>query len=98
MDERRKHQRKSVLEDIIFSLNIHEPLETKKVEVKGQVINRSENGLCLTTPFPLEPGHVLIINDSEIGVVRWAKRVDSHYIAGILRKGKIDGLSKDREK
>lgn len=70
--------------------------ETKKVEAEGKIINRSESGLCLQTHFPLEPGHVLIINNNEIGLVRWSRRADSHYIAGIIRKGIVNGLSKNR--
>ncbi len=95
MDERRKAPREPILENVTFSLNIHEFLETKRVEAEADIINKSEGGLCLKTPFPLEPGHVLIINNNEIGLVRWSRRVDSHYIAGIIRKGKINGLSKD---
>ncbi len=89
MDEKRRHPREPVLENIIFSLNIHEFLETKRVEAEGKIINRSESGLCLQTPFPLEPGHVLIINHNEIGLVRWSRRVNSHYIAGIILRGRV---------
>lgn len=90
--ERRRHPRETILEKVIFSVNIHEFLETKRVEAEADIINKSESGLCLKTLFPLEPGHVLIINNDEIGVVRWSRRVDSYYIAGIMRKGKINGL------
>lgn len=95
MEERRRQPRKSLSEEITFSLNVHEFLETRRVEARGKVINKSEGGLCLVTTFPLEPGHVLIINDSEIGLVRWTRRENSHYLAGVIRKGRINGLSEN---
>ncbi|MCX7792922.1 MAG: PilZ domain-containing protein [Thermodesulfovibrionales bacterium] len=95
MIEKRRYPRIVLSEEITFSLNIHEFLETRRVEASGRIINKSEGGLCVVTDFPLEPGHVLIINDNEIGLVRWIKQDNFHYIAGILRKGRINGLSKD---
>ncbi len=92
MEDRRAYPREPHSEEIIFSVNVHEYLETKRIEAKARIINKSERGLCMSTTIPLEPGHVLIINNREIGLVKWSKREDSHYIAGVLRKGEIYGL------
>lgn len=89
MDERRRHPREPVSENIKFSLTVHEFLEAKRIEAEGNIVNKSESGLCLKTHFPLESGHVLIINNNEIGVVRWSRKVNSHYLAGIILRGRV---------
>ncbi len=94
MEERRGFQREPASEEVTFNVTIYDRFETKSVEAKAKVINKSEKGLCLVTSISLEPGHVLIIDNHEVGLVKWSKREDSHYIAGVLRKGKIYGLPK----
>mgnify|MGYP001039840656 CR=1 FL=1 len=94
MEEQRSSQREPASEELTFNVTIYDRFETKSVEAKAKVINKSEKGLCLVTSVSLEPGHVLIIDNREVGLVKWSKREDSHYIAGVLRKGKIHGLPK----
>lgn len=95
MEDRRKESRETASEEIRLSVNVFEYNHTKWVETKGMLLNKSEKGLCIITPFALETGHVLLLNNHEIGLVKWARREDSHTIAGVLRKGKIHGLSED---
>lgn len=97
MEERRSSPRVEGSGEINIAVTFYEYCEAKRVESKAKVLNESENGLCILTSLALEPGHVLVIDNREVGLVRWAKREDSHTIAGISKKGRIYGLSQGRK-
>jgi len=56
----------------------------------GKHIDKSTAGICLITDFPLEPGRVLEWDDLNnkgnlhIAMVKWARKFDSYYRAGLI--------------
>ncbi|MBI4687266.1 MAG: PilZ domain-containing protein [Nitrospirae bacterium] len=87
--DRRKYPRGVCNLPVGFSLTVLESYELKKLSAEGKCIDISRGGACLATSFPLEEGHVLKFNDSEIaavnpvGVVRWTAGEAPDIKAGV---------------
>lgn len=86
---KRKHPRKSLSIPITYSVNVLEFLELKKIHKKAMTTDISDKGIGLITDYPLEPGHVLILSNSDrnlsqkIAIVRWAMKSHDSYRVGL---------------
>ncbi len=79
----RRSQRKAYNKSIFFSFS---PEQTKSKKVfYARAIDISETGIGIETDYPLAPGHTLWLNDGSLktGTVKWIKREDNRYRAGI---------------
>lgn len=58
----------------------------KFLDLTGKAINKSKNGLCLVTRYPLKSGYVLEFKSQVLqcsqGVVMWIKNIGGIYMAG----------------
>ncbi len=60
-----------------------------RIELKGKIIDVSENGFGLLTSYPLQKGHVITISrgggpvPTGYGIVKWVKPEDDHYRVGL---------------
>lgn len=81
----RRFERRPYRETLEYSLSVLEVNESKRFDLKGEAIDISDEGICIQTDYPLEPGHKLWFNDGieRAGIVRWCIRVDNRYRAGI---------------
>lgn len=83
-NELRQHPRKTWAIDVPFSINISDVIEPRKLSLYGEIIDISASGLCITTEYPLEPGHVLSFGDRGLtGIVKWGVKFDNSYRFGI---------------
>lgn len=89
MDNRRKYPRKNSSIPVKYTVNILEFRELKKIHRSGMATDISDKGMGLITDYPLEPGHVLILTDSDrtlfpkIAIVRWSTRISDSYRIGL---------------
>ena len=86
----RKHAREACSISLEFTILFTQSSEFKRVSAKGKTIDKSPAGIGLITDFPLEPGHVLEWDDLHnkgnlhIAMVKWARKCDSYYRAGLV--------------
>lgn len=87
---RRRYPRKSFAIPVEYSVSRLEFRELKKVHKSGMTTDISDKGLGLITDFPLEPGHVLILNSNDnshpfpkIAIVRWTIPITNSYRVGL---------------
>lgn len=89
MDDRRRYPRRDSSIPVTYSVSIIEFRELKKVRGSGMATDISDKGLGLITDYPLEPGHVLILSNSDsalfpkIAIVRWVTRISDSYRIGL---------------
>jgi hypothetical protein len=83
-EERRKHPRKSWELRVPFSVGGLDNMEARRMFLYGDIIDISATGMCLTTHYPLAPGHVLSFgNQRLVAVVKWGEKVDHSYRVGV---------------
>lgn len=82
--EHRLHPRHAVSEQVGFIVPMLDFREIRHVNGQAEVINRGPGGVCIRTRTPLEAGHVLRIGNY-IGMVKWVREDDAHFIAGLMR-------------
>jgi hypothetical protein len=87
MNRKRRSARKPWVQEIRYSVSVLEFKELKRLNLSGDVVDISEEGLGIQTHYPIEPGHVLTFSngiDHEAGIVRWSTIVkDDIYRAGV---------------
>jgi len=86
--DRREYVRTGYDMPISFSLSILEFTDFKTVEAYGRIVDKSENGLGISTDYPLEPGHVIRIRNDDgsfmTASVKWVGEIDGKYRIGVL--------------
>jgi len=89
----RRSKRRGYNKSIFFSFG-PEPTKSEKV-FHGRTIDISETGISIETDYPLAPGHTLWLNDGSLktGTVKWIKREDNRYRAGIEIHADLDEKS-----
>lgn len=52
----------------------------------GELIDKSEGGLCIKTEFQLEKGHLLEVSvpAEQLALVRWVAQRGEHCLAGLM--------------
>jgi hypothetical protein len=85
--ETRKHTRIGYDMPLSFSLSILEFSNLKRIEARGVVVDRTEEGIGFVTDTPLEPGNIIRIaeNDSFVTAeVRWVGELEGKYRVGVI--------------
>jgi len=85
--ERRKYPRRTYDMPLSFSLSVLEFTDLKHIEASGKAVNNSEKGLGFFTGFPLEPGHVIRIqngNTFTTALVKWIDKIEGEYRVGVF--------------
>jgi len=88
-NERRRYPRKGSEIPVEYSLSVLEFRELKKVRGRGIATDISDKGMGLITDYPLEPGHVLVLSNSDrnlfpkIAIVRWVSKLSDSYRIGL---------------
>ncbi|MDI6745202.1 MAG: PilZ domain-containing protein [Thermodesulfovibrionales bacterium] len=76
MFEQRQFERKPYTETFYFAVTVLDIIDTKVLNLVARGIDISEGGMCIKTDYPLEPGHVLRLQNiglpKQMGVVRWS--------------------------
>ena len=87
-DDRRKHPRIGYDMRLSFSVSILDFTNLKPVEISGNALDKSEDGLGFVTEFPLEPGPVIRLTQGDgsfiTASVKWVGEIDGKYRVGIL--------------
>lgn len=89
LTEKRIYPRRSLEIPVEYSMSILEFREMKKIHLKGMTTDISDKGLGLVTEYPLEPGHVLVVNNcsrtlfQKTAIVRWTKPIDASFRVGL---------------
>ncbi len=87
--EQRTHPREKtqgILNFIVLSLDAS---TLKRQEVAGNVVDASPLGIGIETEFPLQPGQILEWDDIgekdklKIGLVKWVRKEDDRFRAGL---------------
>ena len=75
------------MQEIRYSVSVLEFKELKRLNLSGNIVDISEEGLGIQTYYPVEPGHVLTFSngiDQKAGIVRWSSVIrDDIYRAGV---------------
>ncbi|MBI4685177.1 MAG: hypothetical protein HY755_08245 [Nitrospirae bacterium] len=84
----RRFQRRPFIKPIDYSVNILDFKEIKRVLMDAISTDISEEGMGMRTNYPLEPGHVLMLNtgvEHKVGIVRWSTLLENKnaYSIGI---------------
>ncbi|NCO84372.1 MAG: hypothetical protein COZ31_04275 [Nitrospirae bacterium CG_4_10_14_3_um_filter_44_29] len=84
MVEQRQFERKLFDETFYFAVSVLDVIDTKVLNLVARGIDISEGGIGIKTDYPLEPGHVLRLQNSglpkQVGVVRWSANNGSKVI------------------
>ncbi|MBI5205186.1 MAG: PilZ domain-containing protein [Nitrospirae bacterium] len=88
MSERRKFERKPFTNTINFAVSVLDIANTKVLNLVAKGIDISEAGIGIKTNYPLEPGHVLRLDNStahKVGLVVWSVKTYNNgtYMVGI---------------
>ena len=87
-NDRRKHPRIGYDMPLSFSVSILDFTNLEPVEISGNVVDKSEDGLGFVTEFPLEPGQVIRLTQGDgsfiTASVKWVGKIDGKYRVGIL--------------
>ncbi|MBA4373139.1 MAG: hypothetical protein C0402_09805 [Thermodesulfovibrio sp.] len=84
------YDREPYKESINFTVLFMDNSDFMREHSEGEALDASKAGMGLITTFPLEPGHVLEWDDKHqegrlhIAMVRWAKKLNDHYRAGLI--------------
>jgi hypothetical protein len=87
---RRRHTREPYTITLEFTVLLTHSSELKRIVARGRTVDKSPVGIGLITDFPLEAGHVLEWDDQHkkgnlhIALVKWARRIDNSYRAGLV--------------
>jgi hypothetical protein len=86
MEPTRGTGRRGCCEIIEFTVAVLNDNKIRFIDLTGQAISISKNGLCFITRYPLKSGHVLKFKKSVghygHGVVLWIRELGDQYIAG----------------
>ncbi|MBI5849389.1 MAG: hypothetical protein HZB31_15835 [Nitrospirae bacterium] len=78
--------RKGCSEILEFTVAVFNNNRLRFVDLSGLAINRSKNGICFITRYPLRSGHVIKFRKNMgrygHGVIMWIKDLGDRYIAG----------------
>jgi hypothetical protein len=83
-NERRKHERKPWNSTISYQICDGGLAEKDKISLRGETIDISAGGLCITTDRMLSPGLVIAFGETRLtGIVRWGTQSNVSFSAGI---------------
>lgn len=86
MEQEQRNVRKGCSEILEFTVAVFNNNRLRFIDLSGLAINRSKNGICFITRYPLRSGHVIKfkkgIDRCGHGVVVWIKDLGDRYIAG----------------
>ena len=84
MLEQRQFERKPYTETFYFAVSVLDIVNTKVLNLVARGVDISEGGIGIKTDYPLEPGHVLRLQNSglpkQVGVVRWSRNGEGNGI------------------
>ena len=88
MSERRKFERKPFTNTINFAVSVLDFRDSKVINLVGTAVDISEGGIGIKTNYPLEPGHILRLDNStahKVGLVVWSVKTYNNgtYMVGI---------------
>ena len=92
MSVERKHYRKPCHEFIRYTAVVLQDGKVRFLDLTGKALNKSKNGLCFMTRYPLRIGLVLEFKNQVLecsnGVVVWIRNLGGCYVAGtrLLKK------------
>lgn len=75
----RREPRRCVREPVSYTVTVVELGRPVSLTLNGHVVDICEKGMGLRTYYPLEPGHLLMLNhgmEEKTGVVRWSAALD----------------------
>jgi len=86
MEHEQRPLRKGCSEMLEFTVAVFNDNRLRFIDLSGLAINRSRDGICFITHYPLKSGHVLKFKKS-VGryghcVVMWIKDLGDRYVAG----------------
>ena len=88
MFEQRQFKRKPFDETFYCAVTVLDIIDTKVLNLVARGIDISEGGIGIKTDYPLEPCHVLRLNNAlsrkKVGVVKWSS---NNGVNGIYRVG-----------
>ena len=93
MAAERRYDRKKSQELIRYTAIALKDGKVRFMDLTGKVVDKSRNGICFITRYPLRSGYVVEfkkqILESSHGVVMWIKKFGGFYLAGtrLIRKG-----------
>jgi extracellular factor (EF) 3-hydroxypalmitic acid methyl ester biosynthesis protein len=81
----RQFERRPYPGTIDCAVSIPAANEIKTVTLKARTIDISDGGIGIQADYPLAPGHTLWLRgiERETGIVKWHKKIDNSYRAGI---------------
>lgn len=88
----RRYTRVPFARTITYMVSVLDFSVVRRIQDSGISSDISAEGLCLITGYPLETGHVFILEDSykrpdadkKLGVVKWVSQVgENRYRAGV---------------
>jgi hypothetical protein len=90
-EDLRRGIRRQIVKTINYSVPVFDLNALKRVHDSGMCSDISAGGLCMTTCYPLEKGHVLTFQDqirdgipARFAIVKWAQKNDNNtYRAGM---------------
>lgn len=89
MFEQRQFERKPFDETFYYAVTVLDIIDTKVLNLVARAVDISEGGIGIKTDYPLEPGHVLRLNNAlsrkKVGVVKWSLNngVNGTYRVGV---------------
>lgn len=89
MFKQRQFERKSYTETFYCAVAVLDIIDTKVLTLVARGVDISEGGIGIKTDYPLEPGHVLRLQNSglskQVGVVRWRRNDKGNgiYMVGV---------------
>lgn len=85
MVEKRASERIPFNDKIDFLLPVSDFREITALSLSCNAIDISSTGMKIVVDHPLEPGHVLKFNrfTPTFGIVRWCKKLNENYKAGV---------------
>lgn len=87
--ERRGIERVKTDLDVMFSFSSVEFGFPVKIESEGKIVDISDRGFGLKTPYPLQNGHFITIKGGGrngrpvYGLVKWVRKINDMYRAGL---------------
>ena len=86
MKQEQRDIRNGCAELLEFTVAVFNDNRLRFIDLSGLAINKSRNGICFITRYPLRSGHVLkfkkSIDQHSHGVVMWIKDLGDQYIVG----------------
>lgn len=71
-----------------YTLSVLEFGDLRNLDLLGEGVDMSDEGMGFSTDYPLQPGHVIKIKngggDYRQAVVRWVAELDGRFRVGVL--------------